>query len=270
MTEAITFLLPPFVACVLMIGLFGYLGIHVLKREIIFIDIALAQIAAVGATVAHVFFHAGEHSLVAFLSSFGFTVLAALFYSQVGKRIKQIPHEAIIGVSYAIAAAAALFLLAIAAGGDVHLEHMLTGSILWVNWHEILGLGIVFGLVGLFHFMYRDRFIRLSEQMAQTDHHEKSALWDFLFYVSMGLVITLSVHIAGVLVIFSFLIIPATISAFYSRSWTGRLIIAWSVGILSILFGLAFSYRFDFSCGPSVVSFLGLSLVISALFRKRQ
>lgn len=269
MVEAISFLLPPFVACTLMIGLFGYLGIHVLKREIIFIDIALAQIAAVGATVAHVFFHTEEHSAVSFLSSFGFTVLAALFYSQVGRRIKQIPHEAIIGVSYAIAAAASLFLLALAAGGDVHVEHMLTGSILWVNWHEILKVGTVLGLVGLFHFIYRSRFICLSEKMAQTDHHEKSSLWDFLFYTSMGLVITLSVHIAGVLVIFSFLIIPATISALFSQTWIGRLVTAWVAGILSVLSGLVFSYVFDFSCGPSVVTFLGISLITSAAFKKR-
>ncbi len=270
MIEAIQFLLAPFCACVIMVALFGYLGIHVLKREIIFIDIALAQIAAVGAAVVHVFFHAEEHSLVAFLASFGFTVLAALFYSQAGKRIKQIPHEAIIGVSYAIAAAAALFLLATAAGGDVHLEHMLTGSILWADWHKILEVGIVFGLVGLFHFIYRNRFIKLSNEMDKTDHHEKSSLWDFLFYVSMGLVITLSVHIAGVLVIFSFLIIPATISAFFASSWLHRVLIAWGVGILSIILGLAFSYHFDFSSGPSVVMFLGLFMIVGAILSKKQ
>lgn len=254
----------------LMIGLFGYLGIHVLKREIIFIDIALAQIAAVGATVAHVFFHAEEHSAAAFLASFGFTVLAALFYSQVGKRIKQIPHEAVIGVSYAIAAAAALFILATAAGGDVHLEHMLTGSILWVDWHQILQVGILFGLVGLFHFVCRERFIRLSEAMDRTDHHEKSGLWDFLFYVSMGLVITLSVDIAGVLVIFGFLIIPATFSAIFAQSWLSRIGIAWGAGMVSIVLGLALSYRFDFSCGPSVVSVLGLTLITGAVLRRKK
>ena len=270
MIEAIQFLLAPFCACVIMVTLFGYLGIHVLKREIIFIDIALAQIAAVGATVAHLFFHAEEHSLFAFLSSFGFTVMIAIFYSQVGKRIKQIPHEAIIGVSYAIAAAAALFLLATAAGGDVHLEHMLTGSILWADWHEIMQVGTVFGLVGLFHFIYRNRFIKFSDEMDKADHHEKSSLWDFLFYMSIGLVITLSVHIAGVLVIFSFLIIPATISAFFATSWMNRVFIAWIVGILSIISGLAFSYRFDYSCGPSVVLFLGLFLIIGAIIPKKQ
>jgi len=269
MIEAIQFLIAPFVACTLMMALFGYLGIHVLKREIIFIDIALAQIAAVGAAVAHLFFHAEEHSVLAFVTSFAFTVLAALFYSQVGKRIKQIPHEAIIGVSYAIAAAASLFLLATAAGGDVHLEHMLTGSILWADWGEIAEIGMIFGLVGAFHLYNRKRFIRLSEEMDRSDHHEKSGLWDFLFYVSMGLVITLSVHIAGVLVIFSFLIIPATISAFYTASWMGRLLVAWGIGILCILLGLAFSYILDFSSGPSVVSFLGLALLITALSGKR-
>ena len=270
MIEAIQFLFAPFIACVLMMALFGYLGIHVLKREIIFIDIALAQVAAVGAAVAHVFLPAEEHSLLALIASFAFTILAALFYSQVGRRIRQIPHEAIIGVSYAIAAAASLFLLATAAGGDVHLEHMLTGSILWVDWQEIIQLGSVFGLVGLFHIAHRKRFIRLSEEMDWSDHHEKSGLWDFLFYVSMGLVITLSVHIAGVLVIFSFLIIPATLSAFFATGWLRRMLVAWGFGILCILLGLAFSYIFDFSCGPSVVSFLGLALILVAVLRKKR
>ena len=126
MGEAFIFLLAPLTACALMVSMFGYLGIHVLKREIIFIDIALAQIAAVGSTLAFVFFHAEEHGLLAHIVAFAFTILAALFYTQAAKRIHQIPQEAIIGVSYAIAAAAALFMLALAAGGDVHLEHFLT------------------------------------------------------------------------------------------------------------------------------------------------
>lgn len=270
MVEAIGFLVAPFVACTLMVLLFGYLGLHVLKREIIFIDIALAQIAAVGAAVAHVLFHTEEHSLYSLAASFLFTIGAAYFYTQVGKRIKQIPQEAVIGVSYAIAAAASLFILATAAGGDVHLEHMLTGSILWADWTEILEKAIVFGLIGLFHFIFRKRFIQVSEAVSSGDQTEKSSLWDFLFYASMGLVITLSIHIAGVLVIFSFLIIPATLSAFFSSNWTTRLYIAWIFGIVSIVLGLAFSYYFDFSSGPSVVMFLGLFLVFTAMLPRKR
>lgn len=265
MLEALLFLLPPFAACVIMVAMFGYLGIHVLKREIIFIDIALAQIAATGAALAHVLWHAEEHGILAYLMSFGFTVLAAGFYAQVGKRLREIPHEAVIGVSYAVAAAATLFMLAMAAGGDVHVEHMLTGSILWAEWPDIILCAVIFGIIGILHFILRHRFIRLSEAMESSDHHERSSWLDFLFYTTMGAVITISVHIAGVLVIFSLLIIPATFSALFSHSWGTRLKIAYIFGISATICGLLFSYLLDFSSGPSVVSFLGLGLAGSAV-----
>lgn len=270
MLDIFIFLLPPFIACLLMIGILGYMGIHVLKREVIFIDIAMAQVAALGSLLAVILFHSEEHSLLAYGFAFGTTILASLFYAQIGKKVKEIPHEAIIGVSYAIAAAGALFVLGLSTGSDVHMEHMLTGSILWASWHDILICTLIFGLVGLFHYRFRDHFICLSDKMEDTDHHEKSALWDFLFYVSMGLIITLAVHIAGVLVIFSFLILPATISALFSNSWKSRILIAWGSGILASLLGLAFSYSFDFSCGPSVVSFLVLILLIAVIMKRNK
>jgi len=270
MWEVIQFLIPPFFACATILGLLGYLGIHVLEREIIFIDIALAQIAAVGATFAHVYLGTEESSLVAYLSAFGFTVLASFFFAQVDKRVTQICHEAVIGVSYAIAAAAALFILAMAAGGDVHMEHMLTGSILWAKWSDILIIAALFGLVGLFHFIFRKKFISLSQNASKgkRETNPSGVWWDFLFYVTMGLVITFSVKIAGVLVIFSFLIIPATFSALYAKSMRNRLMIAWGVGLGAIVAGLAFSYFLDFSCGPSVVTFLGLALIFGAVIKK--
>jgi len=269
MWEVIQFLILPFVACATILSLLGYLGIHVLKREIIFIDIALAQIAAVGATFAHIYLGTEENSILAYLCAFGFTVLASIFFAQIDKRITQISNEAIIGVSYAIAAAAALFILAMAAGGDVHMEHMLTGSILWAKWQDILAIAVLFGFVGLLHFVFRRHFIRISEDYREAiGRGEKAVWWDFLFYVSMGIVITFSVKIAGVLVIFSFLIIPSTFSAMFAETWRKRLFIAWGVGIVAVIFGLAFSYLFDFSCGPSVVTFLGLALIIAALIKK--
>jgi len=269
MIEVIQFLLPPFVACIAMVSIFGYLGIHVLKREIIFIDIALAQFAAVGATFAHVFLHSEENSLLAYLCAFGFTVLASLFFSQIDKKITQISHEAIIGVSYAIAAAGALFILATAAGGDVHMEHMLTGSILWAKWADILLCSGVFAIVGLFHYIFREKFKKLSEENHGNGLKSKQSFWwDFLFYVTMGVVITIAVKIAGVLVIFSFLIIPATFAAQFTTNWNKRLMIGWAVGITATIAGLIFSYTLDFSCGPSVITFLGLALIVSAIIRR--
>lgn len=274
MCEVIKFLLPPFVASAVILGLFSYLGMHVLKREIIFIDIAMAQIAAVGATFAHVYLGTGEDSFPAYLCALGFALLASLFFSQVDRRITQITHEAIIGVTYAIAAAAALFILAMAAGGDVHMEHMLTGSILWVQWPEIYTLAILFGCVGLFHLAFRKHFIRLSEKLARGKRdNRKEVWWDFLFYLSMGIAITFSVKMAGVLVIFSFLVIPATLSAMFAESWEKRLLIGFIMGIFAVALGLVLSYFMDFSCGPSMIAMLGLALSVSAIlkrFRRRE
>ena len=268
MLDIIWFLLPPFVACVTILGLMGYLGMHVLKREIIFIDIALAQIAAVGAIFAHVFLGAAENGLPAFLCAFGFTVIASLFFAQIDRRITQISHEAIIGVTYAIAAASGLFFLAIAAGGDVHMEHMLTGSILWARWSDIAAIGGLFALVGLLHLVFRKRFVNLSEKYGSSQVKQRGDVWwDFLFYVSMGLAITFSVRIAGVLVIFSFLIIPATFSAMFASSWRMRLLIAWGVGVFAVIAGLLISYFLDFSCGPAVVTVLGITLTAAALIK---
>ncbi|MBL7075694.1 metal ABC transporter permease [candidate division KSB1 bacterium] len=252
-----------------MIVIFGYLGIHVLEREIIFIDIALAQIAAVGSTSAFILFRTEEHSLIAYICALGFSLLAAVFFSQVGKRVTQIPQEAIIGVSYAIAAAAALFLLAMAAGGDVHLEHMLTGSILWAKWSDILPCAGVYAAVGLFHYIFRDKFRKISrDYQGAIKEGIKVGRWDFLFYASLGIVVTFSIRIAGVLVVFSFLIIPATFAAMFAQSWGKRLTIAWGIGLAASIAGLAFSYLFDFSSGPSVITFLGLALIVTALVKQ--
>ncbi len=149
------------------------------------------------------------------------------------------------------------------------MEQMLTGSILWAKWSDIGTIAILFGCVSLFHLVFRKKFIRFSENYgAGAISGGKAVWWDFLFYVSMGLVITFSVKIAGVLVIFSFLIIPATFSAMFAESWGKRLIIVWGIGIFAVVFGLLFSYFLDFSTGPSVITILGLALIVAAVIRK--
>ena len=269
MWEIVQFLFPPFIACLTLVGIHGYLGIHVIEREIIFIDIALAQIAAVGTTVATIFWHADEHSFSAYLFSLGFTVLAAFFLTKIKKRITQISQEAIIGVTYAVAAAGALFLMALAAGSDVHMEHMLTGSILWAKWSDILPCAAVYAGIGLFHYLFIDKFRKVTHHYdAAVKEGVNAEFWDFLFYATLGIVVTHSVRIAGVLVVFALLVIPATISAMFAEKWSKRIGIAYVLGIVVTTIGLAFSYIFDFSCGPSVVMFLGIALILAALIRK--
>ncbi|MCD6307698.1 MAG: metal ABC transporter permease [Candidatus Latescibacteria bacterium] len=267
MLEVLTFLFPPFVACIMVLGILGYLGIHVLKREIIFIDITIAQIAAMGAAVATVFFHADSHDggLMHRLTALAFTTAAAAFFAYVAQRVQRISQETVIGVSYAIAAAATLFIFATAAGGDVHMEEMLTGNVLWADWPGIMRCFLVYVLVGVFHFLFRRKFIDLSERYTKIEKKTSGiVLWDFLFYASMGVVITFSVETAGVLLTFSFLIIPAAFSSLFARSWAARLMTAWGLGTVVTIAGLAFSYRFDFSLGPSLAAILGIVLVVTA------
>jgi zinc/manganese transport system permease protein len=230
-----------------MIAILGYLGIHVLKREVIFIDIALAQIAVVGALGAELAFEAHGHSLLGHACAFGATLVAAAFYSLVRRRVVQIPLEAVIGVSYAIAAAGALFLLGIAPGGDFHVQQMLAGSILWATWTDVIWAALLFAPAA------REGVNTLG--------------WDFLFYALLGLVVTLAVRIAGVVVVFTFLIIPATLSALLASGWRERLIVAWITGAMASVLGLLLAERLDFSVGPAIALFLGAGLTLVGLLR---
>jgi zinc/manganese transport system permease protein len=258
----------PFLACLVMLGILCYIGIHVLKREIIFIDIALAQIAAVGAIAAHVVFHFHGHSLHAQVLALGSTLLAAAFFAIVRRGITQIPLEAVIGVSYAVSAAAALFLVGVAPGGHVHIQEMLVGSILWATGEQVLWSTLVFAGVGAGFFLFRKPFRKISD-----DYEGAVALgyntpgWDFLFYALVGIVITMAVQIGGVVVVFAFLIIPATLSAVLASGWMGRLSIAWLAGAVSAALGLMFAARFDFSVGPAITLFLGVALIVISLLR---
>jgi len=266
MTGMLEMLYLPFLACVSITGILGYLGIHVLKREVVFIDIALAQIAALGAISAHLLLEAGEESILSHISAFGATFLAAAFFAYARRTVNEIPLEAIIGVTYAIAAGATLFVAGIATGGHVHVQELLAGSILWTTWTQILSSLTAFALVGVCFFLFRGPFNRISEDYekarAEGVHVGR---WDFVFYALFGIVITLSVRMAGVVVVFAFLIIPATASASLSTRACPRLLIAWGIGIAASVMGLLSAYRWDYSVGPAVAVFLGLLLSLAAL-----
>jgi zinc/manganese transport system permease protein len=258
----------PFLTCLVMLVILGYIGIHVLKREIIFIDIALAQIAAVGAIAAHVIFHFHGNSVHAHALALGSTIVAAAFFAIVRRRVVQIPLEAVIGVSYAVSAAAALFLVGIAPGGHVHIQEMLAGSILWATWGDVLWSTGVFAAVGLCFYLFRKPFRSISESYDDAIAQGYNTLaWDFLFYALVGVVITMAVRVAGVVVVFAFLIMPATLSAAFATGWTGRLVVAWVAGAVSTALGLLFAERYDFSVGPAIGMFLGASLIAVGLLR---
>lgn len=268
MSQIIGILGLPFLACLLMVAILGAFGLHVLKREVIFIDISLAQIAAVGAIVAHLVFHAHGDSALGYASAMACVLAAALFYAFVRRRVAQISLEAVIGVSYAIAAAAALFLFGVAPGHKHDVHQMLAGNMLLAGWVDILLCTLGFLGVGACFFLLRKRFRRLSDDYGQAlAEGVRVVWWDFFFYALLGVVITLAIRLAGVVVVFAMLIIPATTSALFSSRWGARLAITWAVGAAASVAGLLFAYGLDFSLGPSVALLLGAVLVLGGVGR---
>ena len=255
----------PFLMCLNLGPILGYFGIHVLKREVIFIDIAVAQVAAVGSIAAHLLFDAEEDTLVSYLFSLACVLLIAAFYAIARRKVVQISIEAVIGISYAITAAGAMFLIGIAPG-HAHAEEMLAGKLLWVTWQHIVLCLVVFTAVAFCLHIFRKPLFRISENYeGAITQGLKVIWWDFLFYALLGVVITLAVRVTGVVTVFSFLIIPATISALFSAHWGLRMFIAWAAVTLASSAGLLFAYFFDFSIGPAIAFFLGGGLIIASL-----
>jgi len=258
----------PFLMCLIIGTILAYFGIHVLKRDIVFINIAVAQVAAIGSIAAHLAFEVEEDALLSYLFSLGCVLLIAAFYAIARRKIIQISIEAVIGISYAITAAATMFLIGIAPG-HAHAEEMLAGKLLWVTWQHIVLCLIVFTSVAFCLYIFRKPLSKISQNYeGAITQGLKVVWWDFVFYALLGVVITLAVRVTGVVTVFSFLIIPATISALFSAHWGLRMFIAWAAAAVASLVGLLFAYFFDFSIGPAVALFLGVVLVIAALFSK--
>jgi zinc/manganese transport system permease protein len=196
-----------------------------------------------------------------------FTFIGAGVFSISRIRHEKIPQEAVIGLAYAIAASVAILVIDKAPHGAEHIKEILTGSILWVKWETIRDAAIVYSFVGIFHFIYRKQFKLISEN---PDEAYKKGMnvrfWDFLFYVSFGVVITHSVGTAGVLLVFVFLVVPAIASMLITDILWKQLVIGWTMGVVVSIVGLYLSYIGDLPSGPTVVSFYGLMLIIIALY----
>jgi len=264
--DAIKLMLLPFAECLVLVGIHSYLGIHVIRRGVIFVDLALAQIAALGTTVAFLF-HIAPHSRGAYVFSLCFTFVGAAVFSLTRFRKGKIPQEAIIGLVYALTAAFAILVVDRAPHGAEHVKEILTGSILWVKASTVVTAAVVYLFVGIFHYIFRKKFLMIST--APEEAYRKGIsirFWDFLFYMSFGLVITHSVGAAGVLLVFIFLVVPAIIAIMLTDRLFYQLIIGWSMGALVSVLGLTLSYQADLPSGPAVVTFYGLILLIAAIF----
>ncbi len=263
--EMIDIMLPAFAACLVLVGIHSYLGIHVIQRKVIFVDLALAQIAALGSTFAFLF-GIDPSSIGAYWFSLGFTIIGAAIFSLSRIRHEKIPQEAVIGLVYALAAAAAILVIDRAPHGAEHIKEIMTGNILWVQWDTIIKAAIVYSLVGIFHFIYRHNFIMISVNPDLAYSQGLNIrLWDFLFYASFGIVITHSVGTAGVLLVFVFLVVPAIATIMITDKLWLQLILGWGMGTLVSVLGLLTSYVADFPSGPTVVVTYGLVLLVTTL-----
>ena len=254
----------PIVACVLLPWLLVYLGLHVVQRGIIFIDIAMAQMASLGICLA-VLLHLDLESWTTFGIALGFTLVGAAIFSVTGKRTSQIPQEAVIGISYVVAAAAAVLLLSRAAEGDEEIKNMLVGNILLVTPREVWERFALFAAVGIFHFVFRKNFLLVS--FNRDGAYQKGLRvrwWDFLFYAVFGLVVTSFVRIAGV--VFSYLMVPAVCGINLARRTANRLLIGWFIALLGGVAGLFLSYWWDLPSGAAIVCTFGGLLILISLF----
>ncbi len=254
----LSLLILPFIACLILTAIHTYLGIHVVRRGVIFVDLALAQLAAFGSTIA-LLFGFDLHDREAYFISLGMTFLGAAFFSLSRQGREVIPQEAIIGVTYVVSAAASLILLDRVPGGAVHIRSLLVGNILTVSQDEVMKTALLYTLIGIVHWVFRRPMMAISvdpEQAGIEGIHIRA--WDFLFYMLFGLVVTSSVALAGILLVFSYLIVPALISLIFTKNIRIRLAIGWGIGFLASLGGLYASVVLDTPTGASIVCVFGL------------
>jgi zinc/manganese transport system permease protein len=266
----VSFLAAPFAASFILTGILAYLGVHVVERGVIFVDLALAQIAVMGATIALVLQSAASNpnAPLVYWVSLGFTFVGAAVFSTVQTHKSRIPQEAIIGICYVVAAAASILAMSKAPSESEHLKGMLVGNILAVSWEQVFKTAVLFAGVGAFHFVFRKRFLAIS---VNHEHAEATGLhvrwWDFLFYASFGFVVTSSVSIAGVLLVFCYLIVPSVAAMLYSDHIGTRLAIGWTMGTIVSALGVYLSLTLDFPTGATIVCTFGLALLCMAAVR---
>ena len=263
----LSFLILPFIASLILTGIHAYLGVHVVERGVIFVDLALAQIAALGATIA-ILAGMDPHGAGAYWISLAFTFLGAGIFALVRAHRGRIPLEAFIGITYAVASAAAILAMSKATGETEHLKDMLVGNILAVSRPEVIKTAVLYGAIGLFHYIFRRKFLLISTDPKMAERSGISiGLWDFLFYASFGFVVTSSVAIAGVLLVFCYLIVPSVGAMLFADKIGPRLAIGWTMGTLVSALGCYCSVWLDLPTGATIVCTFGAVLLVMFLVR---
>ena len=257
------FMVQALIAALITGAVLSYLGVHVVGRGIVFVDLALGQISSLGVAFA-AFIGTGLTSIPLI-----FTLAGALLMSFINIRDKRLKQEAIIGILYAFASALTVLFISKTPHGDSDIQEVLFGNILSVSWRQISALGIVFGVIALLQLVFFNKFFELTKSFENGENHLIGIfnIWNFLFYISIGLAIVFAVKINGVIPVFSFLIIPAVSAIMLTKNNTAVFIIALVISVLASFFGLNFSFHYDFPAGSSIVAILGITFILASVYK---
>ena len=257
------FMVQAFVAALITGALLSYMGVHVVGRGIVFVDLALGQISSLGVAFA-AFIGTGLTSIPLI-----FTLAGALLMSFINIHDKRLKQEAIIGILYAFTSALTVLVISKTPHGDSDIQEVLFGNILSVSWSKITTLAIVFGSIALVQLVFFRKFFGLTKSFENGENHLIGIfnIWNFLFYISIGLAIVYAVKINGVIPVFSFLIIPAVSAIMLTKKNTSVFIISLIISVLASFFGLLFSFKKDFPAGSSIVAILGAIFVLASIYK---
>jgi len=266
MSLALSIMLWPILACIVLAGIHVYFGQHVIRRGVIFVDLSLAQIAAFGSTIAFLF-NVELDSTTAYFLSLGFAFVGAMIFALARSREHEIPQEAIIGITYAVATAAAVLAVARQPEGAEHIKAILVGSILTVTPDIVAKTAVVYAIIGLLHWFWRKPLWTITTDPLQARRENLPVrLWDFLFYGSFAVVVTSSVKIVGVLLVFSLLVVPGTAAIFVTSVQRARLIFGWIFAVVVCVLGMFLSFWANWPPGATIVALFGVALVVCALW----
>jgi len=267
MIESLIFLAPPIAACVLLAGMLSYFGNHIISRGIIFIDIAVAQIAALGTMIGLLLGFSADSSTVQIIS-YVFTLIIISVFALTKFEKQTIPQEAIIGIIYCLGLGMALFFAEKIPGGSNFITKTITGNILWVTWKQVISFLIIFVIIGLLHIPLSKSFISISDSRERSPFSmRKVRLYELIFYITFGIVIVKSVPIGGIFLIFILLIAPSAIATLFASKWKNRFFLSWIIGIVGSMMGMYLSYNLNISNGPAIVCLLGIFAFILAFVK---
>lgn len=267
MLDNLVFLAAPITACIMLAGILGYFGNHILSRGIIFIDIALAQIAALG-TMIGLLLGFAEESLSVQIISYAFTIVIIALFALTKFRKQVIPQEAIIGIIYCLGLGLAMLLAERIPGGSNFITKTITGNVLWVTWKNVLSCFILFAIIAIIHIFFQKAFIRISGSNDGLPYSPgKTRLFELIFYITFGIVIVKAVPVGGVFLVFTLLIAPTATATLFTQKWRARFIWSWIIGVLGSFSGIYLSYSMNISNGPAIVCLLGLIAFLLAFLK---